>query len=63
MKDEYEGKYHKNIFMIAGVLALVYGVGNYLRVTYELPPYSTWIGIGVILIVVGWFKKSWMHKE
>jgi hypothetical protein len=62
MKDkEGHDSYHHggHLFVTVGILALVYGVVNYLKVAYVWPPYMGWIVGGVVLIVVGWAKKTW----
>lgn len=62
MKDEQMGM-HKgggHIFMTVGVLALVYGIINWLVVTYMWAPYMGWIVGGIVLIVIGWMKKMMM---
>jgi hypothetical protein len=63
MKDkECECRHGGHLFVVAGVFALVYGVVNYLRVTYVWPPYMGWIVGGVILLVLGWLKKYYWKK-
>ena len=44
----------------AGVIAIVYGIGNYLMVNLSWPVYGAWIAGGVILILIGWAKKAMM---
>ena len=43
-----------------GVIAVVYGIINYLMVNLSWPTYVAWIAGGVILILIGWAKKSMM---
>lgn len=68
-EDMYEGMHHggkSHLIILIGVLALLYGVGNYIRVTYlsDWPPYSTWMIGGVLLILIGWMKKQYfMNKK
>jgi len=46
----------------AGIVAVVYGVGNYLVVNLDWPEYLSWVAGGVILILVGWAKRSMGNK-
>lgn len=68
-EDMYEGMHHggkAHLIILIGTLALLYGVGNYIRVTYlsDWPPYSTWMVGGVLLILFGWMKKQYfMNKK
>lgn len=41
-----------------GVLAVVYGVITYLMSVVGWAPFAAWIAGGVILLLVGWAKKS-----
>jgi hypothetical protein len=62
MKDKEHGDcchHHGGLFVKVGILALVYGLVNYLRVVYVWPPYMGWIVGGVVLIAIGWLKKYW----
>lgn len=45
-------------FMVLGVLAIVYGIINYLQVAMGWTAYTSWIVGGVILLLVSWAKKS-----
>ena len=46
------------ILEVLGILAIVYGVGNYLMVGLNWPSYGAWIAGGVILVLIGWAKKT-----
>lgn len=46
----------KNAFMVLGILAIVYGVVNYLMSSMGWQPYMAWIAGGVILLLVSWAK-------
>lgn len=46
------------IFMIFGVLAIVYGIINYLMMAMNWSAYAAWIVGGVILFLVSWAKQS-----
>ena len=46
------------ILEVLGILAIVYGVINYLTIALGWPSYGAWIAGGVILVLVGWAKKS-----
>ncbi|MDO8621525.1 MAG: hypothetical protein Q7R31_04590 [Candidatus Levybacteria bacterium] len=46
------------ILTTLGVLTIVYGVINYLISAMAWAPYAAWIAGGVILLLVGWAKKS-----
>lgn len=48
----------KSAFMVLGVLAIVYGVVNYLMSVMGWEPHTAWIAGGVILILVSWAKGS-----
>lgn len=45
-----------------GIIAIVYGIGNYLMVNLSWPEYGAWIAGGVILILIGWAKKAMMSN-
>lgn len=46
------------VFMIFGVLAIVYGIVNYLMVAMNWSAYASWIVGGIILLLVSWAKQS-----
>ncbi|OGH24249.1 MAG: hypothetical protein A3B47_04075 [Candidatus Levybacteria bacterium RIFCSPLOWO2_01_FULL_39_24] len=48
-------------YMLFGVLAIVYGVINYMISVMGWQPYMAWIAGGVILLLVAWTKGS-MNK-
>ena len=48
----------KSAFMVLGILAIVYGVVNYLMSSMGWEPYMAWIAGGVILLLVSWAKGS-----
>lgn len=48
----------KSAFMVLGILAIVYGVINYLMTAMNWQPYMAWIGGGVILLLVAWAKGA-----
>lgn len=43
---------------ILGILAVVYGIINYLTSSLGWQPYTAWIAGGIILILVSWAKGS-----
>ena len=45
-------------YMLFGVLAIVYGIINYLTTAMNWQPYSAWITGGVILLLVAWAKGA-----
>jgi hypothetical protein len=45
-------------YMLFGVLAIVYGVINYMMSVMNWQPYMAWIVGGVILLLVAWTKGS-----
>ena len=56
-----ERMFHPNpgkIFMIFGVLAIVYGIINYLMVAMNWEAHASWIVGGIILLLVSWAKQS-----
>lgn len=48
----------KSAFMVLGILAIVYGVINYLMTAMGWEAYMAWIAGGVILLLVSWAKGS-----
>lgn len=48
----------KSAFMIIGVLAIVYGIINYLITEMNWDLYTSWIAGGVVLLLVSWAKGS-----
>lgn len=45
-------------YMLFGVLAIVYGVINYMTSFMGWQPYMAWVAGGVILLLVAWAKGS-----
>ena len=45
-------------YMLFGVLAITYGIVNYLMSVMGWEPYMAWIAGGVILLLVSWAKGS-----
>ena len=45
-------------YMLFGVLAIVYGIINYLQAQMSWQPYMAWIAGGAILLLVAWAKGS-----
>ncbi|MEK7186222.1 MAG: hypothetical protein AAB675_02575 [Patescibacteria group bacterium] len=45
-----------------GVIAIVYGLGAYLVTNLSWPEYGAWGAGGVILLLIGWAKKSMESK-
>ena len=45
-----------NALKVLGILAIVYGVVNYLTSAMGWQPYMAWISGGVILLLVSWSK-------
>jgi ABC-type glucose/galactose transport system permease subunit len=48
----------KSAFMVLGVLAIVFGIINYLMSALSWEPYMAWIAGGVILLLASWAKGS-----
>ena len=46
------------VLMIFGVLAIVYGIINYLMIEMNWSVYASWIVGGIILLLVSWAKQS-----
>lgn len=46
------------IFTVLGVLAIVWGIINYLIAVVGWSNYAAWITGGIILLLVAWAKKS-----
>ncbi len=57
-------KSHGNLLIAVGIVAVVYAIINYLRMTagYNWPPYTGWFIGGILLVVVGLVKGYWMRK-
>jgi hypothetical protein len=49
---------HGKKYMLFGVLAIVYGIINYMTAIMFWQPYMAWIVGGVILLLVSWAKGS-----
>ena len=45
-------------YMLYGVLAIVYGIINYMISVMVWEPYMAWIVGGVILLLISWTKGS-----
>ncbi len=45
-------------YMLFGVLAIVYGIINYLITALGWQAYTAWIAGGVILLLIAWAKGS-----
>lgn len=45
-------------FQLFGVLAIVYGIINYMTAVMNWQPYMAWIAGGVILLLIAWAKNS-----
>jgi len=58
---EEKGMYcHKGGWLfVLGVLAIVYGIVQYLLLALGWPIYTAWIVGGIILLLVSWAKKNW----
>ncbi len=52
----------KHVYILLGVLAFFYGLMNNFIVVHEWAGYAAWMVGGVLLVLVGWFKK-WMHMR
>lgn len=48
----------KSAFMVLGILAIVYGVINYLINSMSWEQHTAWITGGVILLLVAWAKGA-----
>jgi len=46
------------IFKSLGLIAIVYGVIEYLTTVIKWQSYAAWIVGGIILLLIGWAKKS-----
>lgn len=58
----HSGKKGK-IYILLGVLAIVYGIINYLIVVAGMPDYNAWIFGGVLLVFIGMLKKYMAMKN
>ena len=53
-----EKGYHKGgLLFLLGVLAIVYGIVQYLLLVLAWPLYTSWIVGGIILLLVSWAKN------
>lgn len=59
--SHHGGKAH--LFLMLGMIALVYGIINYFSVTNDWPSYLEWITGGIVLIGIGLMKKHYMMKK
>ena len=48
----------KSAFIVLGILAIVYGIINYLITALGWQSYTAWIAGGAILLLVAWAKGS-----
>lgn len=53
----------KHTYMLLGVLVFVWGFMNYLMVVHGWTSYAAWMVGGIILVLVGWFKKWWYMRQ
>jgi hypothetical protein len=56
MAEEKMCHHHGGWLFLLGVLAIVYGVVQYLLVALVWPVYTAWIVGGIILLLVHWAK-------
>ncbi len=64
MAEDKQMHAHKggHFLFTLGILAVVYGITQYLMVGLNWPSYGAWIAGGVLLLLVAWWKKSRMAK-
>lgn len=57
-------KSHGNLLITVGIIAVVYGAMNYLRVAigYAWPPYTGWVLGGILLLIIGLIRGYWRRK-
>jgi hypothetical protein len=57
-------KSHGNLLITVGIVAIVYAIVNYLRVTvgYAWPPYTGWAIGGLVLVIIGLIRGYWGRK-
>lgn len=48
--------HHRDWLFVLGVLAIVYGITQYLVVALAWPAYTAWIVGGIIILLVGWAR-------
>jgi cytochrome c oxidase subunit IV len=46
------------IYIFFGVLAIVYGIINYMISVMNWQPYMAWVVGGIILLLIAWAKGS-----
>ena len=46
------------IYIFFGVLAIIYGIVNYMISIMNWQPYMAWVVGGVILLLIAWAKGS-----
>ena len=64
MADEKHMHHGGHLLFTVGILAIVYGIMQYLMVGMNLPPYAAWIIGGILIVLVAWWKKSmWVKRE
>jgi len=47
-----------HVLFYLGILAIVYGIINYLIISLNMPSYGAWIIGGIFLVLVAWTKKK-----
>ncbi|MFI5265301.1 MAG: hypothetical protein ACHQT7_00990 [Candidatus Levyibacteriota bacterium] len=63
IKMAEQNKSHSGgLLFVFGVLAIAYGVIQYLMVGLGWPAYGAWITGGILLLLVKWLKKSMKGK-
>ena len=45
-------------YLLLGVLAIVYGIINYMISVMNWQPYMAWVVGGIILLLIAWAKGS-----
>ena len=58
----HHGGKKAKLYFLLGVLAIVYGIINYLITVMLWPDYQAWIVGGVLLLVIGSIKKHMMKQ-
>lgn len=63
MAEQDMSHYHGGgLLFVLGILAIVYGIIQYLIVGLGLPAYVAWIAGGILLLLIKWLKKSMKGK-
>lgn len=47
-----------HLLYYVGIIAIAYGVIQFLMINFEWPSYAAWIAGGLLILVITYFKKG-----